>query len=215
MDKIKDATSINNDIKFNNSFKFLKANYGDVVYSDGKGNDLIKTNENYTNVFICNKPFYFDCETYFEIKVCVDNCKNIFIGFIDAEEKNYDYAFGFGCIGYKGSFCKKSLLLSNDIHSTADKIMKDDQIGKVLIKAGDIIGCYYTTEYTYLTINGQLTQYRNSNKSLKLYIPIIVVDHEQFEIEIVRNVSIVDNSDNQFDFLRIDKKSENFFTEKD
>lgn len=158
-------TTLQNEIKFCDSIKFMKMNYGEVVYANGEGNDIIKTNKNHFNIFICNRPFDFECETYFEICPHGDGWKKVFIGFIDSEDSMFDKAFGFGCIGNNEVFCKKSPHLAQILNIAADDVMKKEQIdeNKFMFKEGNKIGCYFTSEYSYLTINGNLTPYRLSN----------------------------------------------------
>lgn len=77
----------NSDNILNDSIKFMKMNYGEIIY--GKENDIIKTNKNYVNVFLCNRIFDCEKETYFNLKVDNINSHSIFIGFIDAEENEF------------------------------------------------------------------------------------------------------------------------------
>lgn len=224
-----------NRIDSNGCFRFMKMNFGEIVY----GNlDVIKTDGEHFNLFLSSRPFDAEHETYFEIKINEIGNKRIFIGFVDSEELSIDKAFGFGCAGQSDIFCRRSANLSKHIEFSCDKIMKNDQIPPKLKKEdnskedgsinncienvskkvfslnkGDRIGCYYTFNYVYLTLNGALTKYRLSHKSVNSYIPIISVDHDEVELEITQNVSFVDNS--KFDFLNIKNVPVDYFKEKD
>lgn len=203
-------TKESNELNFENSFRFLKMNYGQIIYGN---KDVIQTDKNYPNLFLCNRLFDSKCETFYEVKIRKIGFNNIFIGFINSEDFDYNNAFGFGCAGYTNVFCRKSPILASKLRRVGDEIMKNEN--NFLIKENDVIGCYYTSDYVYLTINGNLTQYRNSHKSLKTYIPIIFVDNDELELEIVRNVTIVDHSNNEFDFLNVNNYQDEFFKEKD
>ena len=219
------GVSFNSDFNFdfnkNHSFRFLKMNFGEIIYDNEKGNDLIKSDKNHFNIFMCNMPIYYQIELYFEVKINKIGSKNIFIGFIDSEETEYDRAFGFGNVGHSDIFCRRSPLLSKSFFLIEDELMKKEQMTKelyndFLVKEGDTIGCYYTNDFTYLTINGQLTQYRLSNKTLSNYFPVIMIDNDEIELEIVKNITIVDKEkNNEFDFLDINKIPNEFFEEKD
>ena len=111
----------------NNRFMFMKMNYGEITYKNT--NDLIKSNNNFTNVFISNRPFDSKIEIYYEVKITKIGNKNIFIGFIDAEDTSINCAFGFGCSGYRNVFCRKSNFLSNNFDAVVPRI-KYDCLGK-------------------------------------------------------------------------------------
>lgn len=77
--------------------------------------------------------------------------------------------------------------------------MKNDYSLK--IKKGDKIGCFYTNKFIYLIINKELCKYRLSHKSLKTYTPLIYIDHDEIEFEVIENIVHVDENDAKFDFL--------------
>lgn len=195
-------------------FKYL---YGEIIYNDDF--DMIKSRKDHFKLFMATRPFDSENETYFELKIKQIGNKQVFIGFIDSEEKVINKAFGFGCTGQSKIFCRRSANLSKSIEVSNDKIMKKDQLlnedKKIVfsINKGDRIGCYYTEEFVYLIVNGILTKYRLSHKSVNSYIPIIIIDHDEVELEITQNVLVVDKSNSKFDFLNI--PSNDYFKEKD
>lgn len=186
-----------NDIDINNKIRFMKMNFGEVIY--GKENDIIKTNKNHVSVFVCNRLFDFETETYFNLKIDNIDKHNIFIGFINSEEDKYQKAFGF------------HKLINNKIYR------RSLYIPSVSFSINDIksIGCYYTPKFVYLIINERLTPYRISHPKLKSYIPIIYVINDELEINVLQNVTIVDRSSEKFDFLNINNISEDSYKEKD
>lgn len=116
---------INYEIKSFDKNRFLKLNYGEIVLN--KDHDLIKTNKNHQNLFICNRPFEFETETYFEVKINKIGNKQMLFGFIDSEECSINQTFGFGLIGNEGTFYRQSPFLSNNIYVIGDTIMKKEK----------------------------------------------------------------------------------------
>lgn len=182
-----------NEIDFNDSSRLIKLNYGEIIYGNNNNtNDIIKSDKNHINLFICNRLFNFNTKTYYEVKINKIGNKTIFIGFIDSNEHDYNKAFGFGSTDNSHIFCRKSPFLGRKLFINADEIMANEK--DELFKEKDTIGCYYTPEFCYLTINGKLTPYRLSHTSMKTYIPLIIILNDEIELEIVKNVSIVDDS---------------------
>ncbi|KAK8878322.1 hypothetical protein M9Y10_005088 [Tritrichomonas musculus] len=196
---------------FLNGTRFMKMNHGEIIYNNNE-NDLIKGNINHLSLFLCNRPFDSKMETFYELKVKNIGFRNIFIGFIDLEETDYNRAFGFGSFAMMDIFCRKSQSLSDKIINISDEPMWNS---KFPFKEGDLIGCYYTENFVYLTINGKLSEFRLSHKSLKAYSPIIIIDSDEAELEVVRNATIVDFKDDKFDFLNVKNVPSNYFEAKD
>lgn len=274
-----------NRVDHHGNFRFMKMNFGEIVYNNESGkNDLIKSNRNHQNLFICTRPFDSDCRSYFEIKINKIGNKQIFIGFIDSNDFEFNKAFGFGCTGQSDLFCRKSPHLSKELKNNCDTVMQNDwakQTGNEVndessdednndenanedenefnifdvcmnninenlenihkeqeklndhkeevktdnknetnektiffLSEGDTIGCYYTNEFVYLTFNGKMTPYRLFHNTLNSYVPFISIDHDEIELEITQNATIIDENDN-FEFIKIDELPSDFFTTKD
>ncbi|KAK8892306.1 hypothetical protein M9Y10_029531 [Tritrichomonas musculus] len=111
---------------------------------------------------------------------------------------------------------KKETSKENKENTKVEKVADEKKVKDLSpIKEGDSIGCFYTPEFVYLTINKELTEYRLSHKSLKTYIPLIYIDHDEIALEITENVTKVDTSKDEYQFLCIDDLPTDFFADKD